>query len=438
MNAEEAEALWRQAQSELANSSPEEAVIPLETYLSEFREDPEVRLELARARFLAGDLPQAQTLLEELLLEKSPPEEAYLNLAALHGEKGDAAKEAEYLRKIPESERLEVLFNLGLAAFEKRDEGSLRRLRRLFEQHGKDDSGLLWLDAFGAELREDWEAAEENYRALTDQGEPAAAHCAGRMSLNRKQPAGALECFQRAHRSDPTCWRSVLGLALAYEDLKDFEKAKKNYLVALDLTPAGEETPVLRFGEFLLRASQASEAADLLEAAMARSPENRDLVLMAARAFFSAGRHELAIEAYTRVLEEDPQHFRATYNRAFSCEHLGRMEEAISGYSRGLSLRPGHYKSLNKLARIHLKQGNPQEAFRFAERSIEQEGEENAEGFLMQAQALKNLLRFEEAVKAYQGAAKRGGNSSAVWREQSFCLRRLGKHQEAKECSKKA
>ena len=44
---------------------------------------------------------------------------------------------------------------------------------------------------------------------------------------------------------------------------------------------------------------------------------------------------------YDAILEEEPQHFRATYNRAFALERLGKDDDARAGYRKALGLRPG-------------------------------------------------------------------------------------------------
>lgn len=46
----------------------------------------------------------------------------------------------------------------------------------------------------------------------------------------------------------------------------------------------------------------------------------------------------MAIDFYTKALEQNPQHFKAYFNRGFAFDKLGEIDKAILDYSRALTL----------------------------------------------------------------------------------------------------
>lgn len=441
MDVEEGEALYRDLWSHLEAGRLREARAGLERYLAEFRDDWEVRLELAHALFQEGDLEAARDQLAGLAAGEGTDPRVHRALGAVLGQLGAARDEAACYERGGDLDHPAVLFNLGLQAFERKDAGALRRLVGRLRDAGGEPGRVAWLEALQAEERGDFEAAAAAYGVAAREGVAGwlAAYNLARAQLALGRHQEALETLARTR--GPGCeerWEPAVVEALAHQALGDLEGARTCLAQAVSRAPTGEVLPAYDLGTLLLECDRPAEAATVLEAAAASAPEDRDLRLALARAHFSAGGFSRAAEVYAQIVAEDPQHFRALYNLAFSQERVGRDEEALETYERALKLRPGHHKTLNKLSRLQLKARNLERAIHLAERSLAVENQENSEGYLALAQALRAALRFQEAARCYEEAGRREPRNPSVWKDLAFCQRQLADPAAAKESAKRA
>ena len=69
-----------------------------------------------------------------------------------------------------------------------------------------------------------------------------------------------------------------------------------------------------------------------------------------------SGRHDLALQAYRRGLQIDPNHPFIHYNMAHSYEALGRPSEAVGEFTAALKTKPGWLDALRDLASLYLRQ----------------------------------------------------------------------------------
>ena len=78
--------------------------------------------------------------------------------------------------------------------------------------------------------------------------------------------------------------------------------------------------------------------------------------------YFNVGQYELAIERYTRALEERPGIPAALYNRATAHTRLGQFDAALADYGRTLELTPVDIDALNNRGMLRLYRSEPEEA----------------------------------------------------------------------------
>ena len=52
-----------------------------------------------------------------------------------------------------------------------------------------------------------------------------------------------------------------------------------------------------------------------------------------------------AIAAYEKILEIQPDHYEAWYNRGVVCEKLERYEEALASYNNAIQVKPDYYEA---------------------------------------------------------------------------------------------
>ena len=70
------------------------------------------------------------------------------------------------------------------------------------------------------------------------------------------------------------------------------------------------------------------------------------------RVHFLAERPEEALAAFTRVLEQEPDHLDANYHAALAATRLGRQHTARRYLLRTLDVDPGHEQARAALASI--------------------------------------------------------------------------------------
>ena len=78
--------------------------------------------------------------------------------------------------------------------------------------------------------------------------------------------------------------------------------------------------------------------------------------------YFNVGQYELAIERYTRALEETPGIPAAHFNRASAQTRLGKLDDALADYDATLELAPADADALNNRGMLRLYRSEPAEA----------------------------------------------------------------------------
>jgi len=93
-------------------------------------------------------------------------------------------------------------------------------------------------------------------------------------------------------------------------------------------------------------------------------------------ALAAAGHHVKAVQAYRKAVEIDDSNSEAWYGMGISLEALGRNDEAINAYGSALRINPKSIGSLMRLAAIHRRASDWQQAAGLYQRLIEVDGKE--------------------------------------------------------------
>ncbi len=128
----------------------------------------------------------------------------------------------------------------------------------------------------------------------------------------------------------------------------------------------------------LVAAGRSREARPLLEATVARMPEDQaagrvlsSVALEEAEAHCRAGRHREAADGYARVLVLRPDDLDARNNRAHCLVDLGRLEEARTELVELLVRAPDHRVGFRNLSRVFYRMGRLQDALGAYLRSLD-------------------------------------------------------------------
>ncbi|MBJ6763882.1 tetratricopeptide repeat protein [Myxococcaceae bacterium JPH2] len=84
-----------------------------------------------------------------------------------------------------------------------------------------------------------------------------------------------------------------------------------------------------------------------------------------------AGSHEAAIQAFDKVLAEDPSHFPALTAKASSLKQLGRTPEALRCFQRAIELEPTLADPHRDAALCQLELGEPEAGAALMERAVQ-------------------------------------------------------------------
>ena len=137
----------------------------------------------------------------------------------------------------------------------------------------------------------------------------------------------AIEMYTRVNSRNPTP-RTLLELASAYEQVRDFANAATVYKKVVDLNP--EEVDVLkRYAQALLFADKLDEARAVFESITAKKPDDVESFLRLSQIYRQQGSFEAARSANNKAKALAPDNLEILYNDVNLLDAEGRADEAI-------------------------------------------------------------------------------------------------------------
>lgn len=280
-----------------ARAGAAEALLNLATALNRSGGESFVRLYLHYALAL---LPQSDAIL--------------IQLAGIGEQQGDAATAISFYERIPDNSTLkrvaELQLGLNLADLKRQDEA----VTHLKAALARDESDMRAYLSLGGVY-----ASQENYRAAADLYDRAVARIA--------EPA----------RAD---WNVFYQRGIAYERLKEWEKAEPNFRKALELYP--DQPQVLNYlgYSWVDKNMNLDEGLELIQRAVDLRPSDGYIVDSLGWAFYRLGRYDDAVRELERavgLMPADPilnDHLGDAYWR------VGRKLEAGFQWNHALALDP--------------------------------------------------------------------------------------------------
>lgn len=278
-------------------SGAAEALLNLATALNRSGGEAFVRLYL---NYAAALLPQSDSVL--------------IQLAGIAEQQGDAEGAISYYEQIPSASPLkriaELQLGLNLADLKRHDEA----IAHLKEALARDENDMRAYLSLGGVY-----ASQENFRAAADLYERAVKH------------------IPEPNRSD---WTIFYQRGIAYERLKEWDKAEPNFQEALKLYP--DQPQVLNYlgYSWVDMNINLDEGLGLIQRAVDLRPSDGYIVDSLGWAFYRLGRYEDAVRELERavgLMPADPvlnDHLGDAYWR------VGRKLEAGFQWNRALVLEP--------------------------------------------------------------------------------------------------
>lgn len=157
------------------------------------------------------------------------------------------------------------------------------------------------------------------------------------LRLRLDPPASRLPALEALRAECPQDRDLALELVRATFESGDAAKAQKLLKeISGGLSGPGAVDAVLLGVEVDMRAGQRAEARKRLDAALAAQPDQRELLLQAARLDLLEGQHEAGLDRAGKVLAGRPNHLAATLVQSELLSRLGKRDEAIAALERVL------------------------------------------------------------------------------------------------------
>ena len=431
----------------LRKGDKDRALAEADALVARSGDDPAVRNLVAAVQTAAGDPDAAREQLEDALKLKPDDTNTLLNLARLNLAGGNSAEAEQQYEKVLAKDPKNLAAMLGLSSV------SASR---------KDAAGAeQWLQKATVELPDSVEArlalaqfylAQKNFekaRAAVDAAAKIApdndtvANARGTVQVSAGDLPGAIASFRQAAELAPNAYPYQLNLARAHVLNRDLEaglavldgvlKSSPFYQPALSLAASSclqagatdkaaayierlqEVAPEAQIthrleGDLAIRQKRYREALDYYRKAGAKGKDNA-LVVAEYGAAVQAG-----VPAPEKILEEwvagHPEDSNAVALLAAAYEQKGGISRAVSLYERSLQAAPGNPVTLNNLAVLYQRNGDPR-ALETARKAYDLAPDsaaiQDTYGWILYGQG-----RFDDAVKVLAEAAEGLPSNSEV------------------------
>lgn len=165
---------------------------------------------------------------------------------------------------------------------------------------------------------------------------------------------------EEALRINPQNVAALLGLSEAQRLLNEPDKAEQTLRRAIGLQP-GNWQPYAALGDFLYRRGRYEEAAEQFLTVVTLDDTNLRGLSNAATSYMMAGRFDLALPAYRRAIEVQPDP-RTYVNLGLMHYYLGNYDGAIDALRIAISLNPRRHLTWMNLGDVLFVSARPGEA----------------------------------------------------------------------------
>lgn len=130
--------------------------------------------------------------------------------------------------------------------------------------------------------------------------------------------------------------------------------------------------------------------------------------------YFGKGQYEEAIQAYNRVLENNPTNVKALYNRGRSYEEVGNLDEAEKDFKSALNEDNKNIQVLLSLSNLYQKKKQHEMALQYADYAVEIPGAP-AMAYFLKGRAYHQLGNTKNALTEYNAAIKMDPESGQTY-----------------------
>jgi tetratricopeptide (TPR) repeat protein len=190
----------------------------------------------------------------------------------------------------------------------------------------------------------------------------------GQLYLKKGDPEKAVEQLTKALELAPESVGALLVRAGVYYELKQTNRALKDVEAAIRVQPQLVQPHLMR-AEILAASDRMDEAIAHLERLVQVAPTQLQLLGQLGTFYILDSQPRKAIEVLSRVLEQEPENYRALRFRADSYLNIGQHAEAIADFERAHALNDDDESLLNNFAWVLAT--SPDDDLRDGERAVQ-------------------------------------------------------------------
>jgi tetratricopeptide (TPR) repeat protein len=253
----------------------------------------------------------------------------------------------------------------------------------------------------------------------------------------------SLEYYQKAIKCDPTFYRAIGYLGVAFHELAHFSKAIDCYNRALALRPNNADL-LFNKGLVLYELDRFAESLDCYDKIIENNKKDAHTFLKPKEISFSRGltlaglqRFNEAIESYDQSMKLEPEDPSAFSHKGLALYELKRFDEAIVCYDQALAIDPQDSDVLlDKAIALDKLADYPEEKKCY--KKIIALGSAPPNVFYNFGVVLNHLGQHTKAIQSYDKAIALGLNDASVFHNKGLSESLLGHSEPAILCYNKA
>lgn len=164
--------------------------------------------------------------------------------------------------------------------------------------------------------------------------------------------------------------------------------------------------------------------------AIETNPEHAGAYNNRGNAYFNKGEYNKALSDYNKAIEVDPGFFLAYYNRATIFQMRGEYGKALSDYDRAIALNAGDAAAYNSRGIVYWRRGEEQKAILDFKKAIEIDPK-YARGFCNLGDVHSSKGAFDKAILDYNKAIEIDPSHASALGHRGIAYFRIGKYEEA-------
>jgi len=154
-----------------------------------------------------------------------------------------------------------------------------------------------------------------------------------------------------------------------YQELKDFQRAKAAYEMALDINPQYVNA-LNNLGNSYVQLGEVKEGIFVFEKVLQIDPRDVHASLNLAAAYSQLGDYPQAMDFYNKAIAVNPNYADSYFQLGFVYEVLGKPQEAMKNYKKTIELDPNYAEAYYNLGNVYARLNLNKEAIASYQKTI--------------------------------------------------------------------